>query len=53
MRAGAGFHTEQAGRRAVEELQHLAVPRLATQDSQAFGIDAVQLKNRFRQIDPE
>jgi hypothetical protein len=26
MRAGAGFHTDQAGRQALEELKHLATP---------------------------
>lgn len=37
----------------LEELQHLATPQLTAQDSATLGINAVQLENRFRQIDPE
>jgi hypothetical protein len=46
-------NTDQAGRKTLEELQHLATPQLTAQDSAALGINAVQLENRFHQIDPE
>jgi hypothetical protein len=53
MRTRAGFHADQACRLALKELEHLAALELTTQDSAAFGINAVQLENRLRQIDPE
>jgi hypothetical protein len=53
MRAGTGFHTDQAGGQALEELQHLAAPSLAAQKNPPVSVNAVQTKNRFRQIDPK
>jgi hypothetical protein len=53
MRAGAGFHADQAGRQAPEDLQHPAASQLTTQDRSALGVRPVQLENRLRQIDPD
>jgi hypothetical protein len=53
MRTRASFHADQACRLALKELEHLAALELTTQDSAAFGINAVQLENRLRQIDPD
>jgi hypothetical protein len=52
VRAGAGFHADQTGRQALENLQHLAAPELASQDRLPFIVDTMQLKNTLRQIDP-
>jgi hypothetical protein len=52
VRAGAGFHADQTGRQALENLQHLAAPELASRDRLPFIVDTVQLKNTLRQIDP-
>src|SRR6056297_1919798 len=53
MRARTGFHADEAGWLALKELQHLAAPKLAAQQNPPVRINAVQLKNRFRQIDPD
>lgn len=52
MRAGTGFHTDQARWLTPEELMHLAASQLAAQLRAALGINTVQLKNRLGQIDP-
>jgi hypothetical protein len=53
MRAGAGFHADQARRLTLKELQHLAAPKLSTQQRAALGVNTVQLENRLRQVDPD
>jgi hypothetical protein len=53
MRAGAGFHADQAGWLALKELQHLVTPKLAAQQNTPFRVYAVQMENRLRKIDPD
>jgi hypothetical protein len=53
MRAGAGFHADEARRLTLKKLKHLAAPKLTTQQGATLGVNTVQLENRLRQIDPD
>jgi hypothetical protein len=48
MRAGAGFHADQAGRQALADLQQPAASQLTTQDGSTLGVRPAQLENRER-----
>ena len=51
MRRGAGFDTNQARRQLLEEGQDVAPLELTAEDDIAFRIDAVNLKNRLRDVE--
>ena len=50
MRRGAGLDTDQAWRQLLEECHHVATLDLPADDYIALRIDAVDLKNRLRDI---
>src|ERR1700677_4353984 len=50
MRRGAGFNADQARWQLLEEYQHVAALELTTEDDIALRIDAVNLKNRLRDV---
>ncbi len=50
---GTGLHTDQAGPKSLEEFQHLVPPQLPPQDDGTFCVDAVNLENGLREIDPD
>src|SRR5271167_4617171 len=51
MRRGAGFDADQARRHLLEEGQYIATLELTTQDDIALRVDAVDLKNRLRDVE--
>jgi hypothetical protein len=51
MRRGASFDTNQARWQLLEECQYIATLELTTEDDIALGIDAVDLKNRLRDVE--
>ncbi len=53
MRRSAGFDTNQARRQLLEECQNVATLDLTTEDDIALRIDAVNLKNRFRNVETD
>ncbi len=53
MRRGAGFNTDQARRQLLEEGQYVAALELTTEDDIALRIDAVNLKNRLRDVETD
>lgn len=54
MRAGTGLHADQApAGQALKELQHLIATELPAQDGGPFRVNAVQLENCLRQVDPD
>src|SRR5580704_19610728 len=53
MRRSAGFDTDQARWQLLKEHQHVASPELPTNDYIALRIDAMNLKDRFRDIETE
>jgi hypothetical protein len=50
MRRGAGFNADQARWQLLEEYQNVAALELTTEDDIALRIDAVNLKNRLRDV---
>ena len=52
MRGSAGFDTNQA-RQLLEECQQIATLELTTEDDIALRIDAVNLKNRLRNVETD
>ena len=53
MRRRAGFDTNQARRQLLEECQHVAPLELTTEGDIALRIDAVNLKNRLRDVETD
>ena len=53
MRRGAGFNTNQARGQLLEECQNVATLELTTEDDIALRIDAMNLKNRLRDIETD
>src|ERR1700688_3539590 len=53
MRRGASFDTDQARRQLLEECQHVAPLELTTEGDIALRIDAVNLKNRLRDVETD
>ncbi len=51
MRRSTGFDTNQARWPLLEECQYIAALELTTQDDIAIRIDAVNLKNRLRDVE--
>jgi hypothetical protein len=50
MRLGAGVNADQAGWQLLKECQHVTPLELTTYDDIASRIDAMNLKDRFRDI---
>ena len=53
MRGGAGFDTDQAGRQFLEECQNVATLQLTPDYHLALRINAVDLKNRFGNVETD
>src|SRR5580700_3397995 len=53
MRRGAGFNADQAGWQLLKECQHVTPLELTTDDDIASRIDAVNLKDRLRDVETE
>jgi hypothetical protein len=53
MRRSTGFDTNQARWQLLEECHYKAALELTTQDDFALGIDAVDLKNRLRNVETD
>src|SRR6266699_1613548 len=53
MRRCAGFNTDQARRQLLEKRQDVASLQLTADDHIAFRVDAVDLKNRLRDIETD
>jgi hypothetical protein len=51
MRRGAGFNSNQARGQLLEERQNVATLELTTEDDIALRIDAMNLKNRLRDVE--
>jgi hypothetical protein len=53
MRRRAGLNTNDAPRQLLEERQHLAALQLAANDYVALRVDAMDLKNRLRDVETD
>ena len=53
MRRGAGFDADQAPWQLLEECQHVASLDLTADDDIAIRIDAVNMKDRLRDIETD
>src|SRR6516165_12532012 len=53
MRRCAGFNTDEAWHQLLEECQDITSLQLAADDHPAYRVDAVDLKNRLRDVETD
>jgi hypothetical protein len=53
MRCGTGLHADQAGFQFRQEIQNSATAQLLLQNHNAIRVNAVKLKNKLCDVDPE
>jgi hypothetical protein len=53
MRGGTGFDANEAVRKLLEERQDVTALQLTTDDNLALRVDAVDLKNRLRDVETD